>query len=423
MPRIGSSAKVRAERGGVVAGGVLGDRHRRERDDRDQQVEAEHGGDGEADAARDRPGRVLGLLGHVGDRLDPGVGDHPDRDPEREVAPGRGDAEVDVVDQDLRAEDQDEPDPDQHDLGGEVGDGEDQVQFRRLLGAADVDQGEADDQRRAADDVAGAAAQPGPEDGQVVGHEEGRDRDRDRVVEHLPPGGDEADQLVEGVAGEARGAAGLRVHHRRLGVGGGGGGEDQAGDDEGDRGQAEREGGGDAERVVDRGADVAVGGREQRADAVDAAQRFVSGDSLGHLEAAGNGHSDRIYGRCRCSPHVGAGQLGRRGAAAEGQGQLELVAEQLQHPPGALRPGGGEAPERRAARPAPRRRRGPARWRRRRRGGCRRRPGPWRARRRRRPPRAARRRWPARGRAGGRRGWRRRRRRPRARPPAPRPRR
>ena len=123
----------------------------------------------------------------------------------------------------------------------------------------------------------GAVAERLPEDGQVVGHEEGRDRDRDDVVEHLPPGGEEADQLVEGVAGEARGAARLRVHHRRLGVGGGGGDEDQAGDHEGDRGQAEREGGGDAERVVDRRADVAVGGGEQGADAVDAAQRLVSG--------------------------------------------------------------------------------------------------------------------------------------------------
>ena len=46
-----------AELGRVLAGGVLGDRHRRERDDRDQQVEAEHRDDGEADAARDRPRR------------------------------------------------------------------------------------------------------------------------------------------------------------------------------------------------------------------------------------------------------------------------------------------------------------------------------------------------------------------------------
>ena len=204
---------------------------------------------------------------------------------------------------------------------------------------------EGDDQHRAADDVAGAVAEPGPEDGQVVGHEEGRDRDRDRVVEHLPPGGDEADQLVEGVAGEAGGAAGLGEHHRRLGVGGGGGGEDQAGDDEGDRGQAEGERGGDAERVVDRGADVAVGGGEQRSDAVDAAQRFVSGDSLGHLCGTKTGHSDRIYGRGRCPLHVGAGQLGRRGAAAEAEGQLELLAQQPEDAARALPAARGEAPE------------------------------------------------------------------------------
>ena len=212
--------------------------------------------------------------------------------------------------------------------------------------------GEGDDQHRAADDVAGAVAEPGPEDGQVVGHEEGRDRDRDRVVEHLPPGGDEADQLVEGVAGEARGAAGLRVHHRRLGVGGGGRGEDQAGDDEGDRGQAEGEGGGDAERVVDRGADVAVGGGEQRADAVDAAQRFVSGDPLGHLEScAGTDRSDRIYGRGRCPPHVGSGQLGGRGAAAESQGHARArarrSAEHARAP--SARPRRRQTPERPAA--------------------------------------------------------------------------
>ena len=179
-----------------------------------------------------------------------------------------------------------------------------------------------------------------PEHGQVVGHEVGRDRDRDRVVEHLPPGGDEADQLVEGVAGEARGAAGLGVHHGRLGVGGGGRGEDQAGDDEGDRGQAEGEGGGDAEGVVDRGADVAVGRREQRADAVDTAQRFVSGDPLGQLR-----YSTRIYGCGRCALHVGWAELGRRPAAAEGERQLQLGAEQLEHPQRPRLAPGREPPE------------------------------------------------------------------------------
>ena len=42
---------------------------------------------------------------------------------------------------------------------------------------------------------------------------------------------------------------------------------------------------------------------------------------------------------------MGAGQVGGRGAAAERQGELELVAEQAEDPTGALRSGGGEAPE------------------------------------------------------------------------------
>ena len=75
------------ELGRVVAGGVLGHRHRRERDGGQERVQAEHGQDRRADAARDGPRRVPRLLGHVRDRLDPRVGDHPDRDPEREVAP------------------------------------------------------------------------------------------------------------------------------------------------------------------------------------------------------------------------------------------------------------------------------------------------------------------------------------------------
>ena len=228
-------------------------------------------------------------------------------------------------------------------------------------------------------------------------------------------------QLVEGVAGEARGAAGLRVHHRRLGVGGGG--------------ERRRSGpaimnvtgvspsaksGDDAERVVDRRADVAVGGGEQRADAVDAAQRLVSAGFAGPSR------------RCRArpsSPNIrtrpvpaarGRGvRSRRRGAAAERQRQLELLAQQLEHPAGALLAADRQAPERRAARPARRRRRAPARPRRRCRGGCRRPPAP-----RTRPPTASttsgsastRRR--RRRRAGARRGWRRRRRPRRARPRA-----
>ena len=106
----------------------------------------------------------------------------------------------------------------------------------------------------------------------VVRHEERRDRDRDDVVEHLAPGGEEGPELVERVARERRRAARLGVHRRRLGVRRGGAEEDHAGDDEDDRRQAERERGDEPERVVDRRADVAVGGREERVDPEHALQ-------------------------------------------------------------------------------------------------------------------------------------------------------
>ena len=111
-----------------------------------------------------------------------------------------------------------------------------------------------DDDQRAHDHVPRVLLERIPEDREVVGDEERRDGDRDDVVEHLGPAGPEADDLVEGVAGEARRAPGLGVAHRALGVGRGRRGEDQAGDDEDQRREPERERRRDAERVVDRGA-------------------------------------------------------------------------------------------------------------------------------------------------------------------------
>ena len=111
----------------------------------------------------------------------------------------------------------------------------------------------------------GRGAQRLPEQAaDVVGHEERRDGDRGDVGEHLRPRGEERPELVERAPREARRAAGLRVHRRRLGVGGRGAEEEEPRDDEDDRGQAQRERGDEAERVVDRRPDVAVGRREQR---------------------------------------------------------------------------------------------------------------------------------------------------------------
>ena len=128
----------------------------------------------------------------------------------------------------------------------------------------DVDRDEQDDHDRADDDVPRVLPQRLPEDREVVRDEERRDGDRDDVVQHLRPGGSEADELVEGVAREARRAARLRVAHRALGVGERGRREDQARDDEDERRQPEREDRRDAERVVDRRADVPVRRRKER---------------------------------------------------------------------------------------------------------------------------------------------------------------
>jgi hypothetical protein len=168
---------------------------------------------------------------------------------------------------------------DQHQqhLGQEVGDSQRHVQRRRLLDAADVDDRQHDDHDRAGDDVAGRMAQLRPEQpADVVRDEERGDRDRRRVGQHLRPGGEERPELVERAAREARRAARLRVHRGRLGVRGGGHEEEHAGDDEDDRRQAQRIRRDETQRVIDGGADVAVGGGEERVGPEDALKAFQS---------------------------------------------------------------------------------------------------------------------------------------------------
>jgi hypothetical protein len=257
-----------AEQRRIGAVGGLLHRQRRERDHRQQGVDGEDRDDHPVDRGRDRLRLVLGLLGHVRDRLDAGVGDHPHRDGEEEVLPRRGDPEVDVVDQRARREDEHEADHHEQQLGEEVDHGQQYVDAGRLLDAHHVDQAEDDDDADAEEDVRRAVAQRVDADdaAEVVRHEERRDGDRDRVVEHLRPGGKEGRELVEGAARERGRAARLRVHRRGLGVGGGRQIEDEAGDDEDDRRQAQRERRHEAQRVIDRRPDVAVGRREEGVD-------------------------------------------------------------------------------------------------------------------------------------------------------------
>src|SRR5947207_88618 len=83
-------------------------------------------------------------------------------------------------------------------------------------------------------------------------HGEGAEGQDDQVVEDDRPARDEAPELVEGVAGEGRGAAALRVEGVALHVGEHRDHEEQAGQDEDERGQPERVAGHDPERVVER---------------------------------------------------------------------------------------------------------------------------------------------------------------------------
>jgi hypothetical protein len=193
----------------------------------------------------------------------PRVGDHRDRQGEDQLRPRRRRAEVHLVDQQARVEHEDEADDREDDLRREVEHGQAEVELRGLPEAADVERRQQRDHRDAADDVARRVLERRPERGQVVRHEERRDGDRDDVVERQRPAGEERRDLVERVASERRRAARLREHRRALRVRLRGQREQSAGQHEDDRRQPERMRRDEPQRVVDRGADVAVSRREQ----------------------------------------------------------------------------------------------------------------------------------------------------------------
>ena len=121
-----------------------------------------------------------------------------------------------------------------------------------------------------------------PEDREVMRNEERRNGNGHDVHEHLRPRCGEGDELVERVPRKARRSAGFRVAHRALAVGGRRAGEDQSGNDEDDRRQAERVDSREAECVVDRGADVPVGGGEERGRAEYPLELHLPTSAAGH---------------------------------------------------------------------------------------------------------------------------------------------
>ena len=186
-------------------------------------------------------------------------------------------------------------DDDHRQLQGDVGEGED---GQRPLAAAagdveDVEHAGGDDHRAGDADLPAGLGEVGGDRLQVV-----RDRDRrqggdDQVVDQDRPAGDEGDQLVEGVAGEARGAAALAEHRPALDVAERGQHEEQAGGEEDQRRQAEAAVGDDAEREVDREADRRVDGDEEPGDA-EAALQQAAPTRRGCAAPAGSGCAHRV---------------------------------------------------------------------------------------------------------------------------------
>ena len=259
----------------VRPGAVADHRQRRQRHHGHPGVHAEHRDQDVVDRQRHVPARVARLLGHVRDGLDPGVGEHGQRQREDQMRVARRRAQVDLVDEQRRVQHEYRADADDQDLGGQVEHSEHEVEVRGLADPADVQPGEQRDHDQAADHVSGRMGQRLPERAQVVGHEERRDRDRQDVVEAEGPAGEERDQFVERVAGKTRRAARLREHRRALGVRLGRQGEQPTGQHEHHRREAQRVGGNQTQRVVDRRAHVAVGGREQAAYTYAAPQSML----------------------------------------------------------------------------------------------------------------------------------------------------
>ena len=67
------------------------------------------------------------LLGQVGDGLEPRVGEHGERKREREVVPGRGDAEVGSLRERVGRDDEREAEDDEQELRREVEPGDDEA--------------------------------------------------------------------------------------------------------------------------------------------------------------------------------------------------------------------------------------------------------------------------------------------------------
>ena len=244
-------------------------RHRHQRDRRHPGVDERH--PERADAGH--PLQVLAadvdVGGEVGGGLDPGVGEHRDHRGVDDVAETGIGEEVELGGEAVGLHDDQAADDDHRQLQAEVGEGE---QGQRALPLApgdveDVEHADGGDHRRGDPDLPAGSGEVAADRLQVVRDRERRESDDDQVVDQDRPAGDEGDQLVEGVAGEGRGATPLAEHRPALDVGQRRQPEEEPGGEEDQRRQTEALVGDDAECEVDRESNRRVGRREQPRDA------------------------------------------------------------------------------------------------------------------------------------------------------------
>ena len=254
---------------------------RRHRDEGDQDVDRDDGGDAAEHRARQVDSGAAGFLGEVRDRLEPGERQHRERQREGERVPGRLVAERHAARERVAGEDEDEPEHDEEQLGDQVERRHDDAEAVERRAADQPHAGDEGDHRDAEDDVPRVVVERGDLERarQVVRDEERRQGDHDQVVEAERPAGEEAGEVVVGAADERRGAAGLGDRRGALGVRERDDEEEQADDQEDERREAERVGGEDAEGEVDRRCDLAVGDGEERARVELAAE---AGELAGH---------------------------------------------------------------------------------------------------------------------------------------------
>ena len=250
------------------------DREGRDPDDADRDRDRHDGADPREEASWQRAPRLLRLGRQVRDRLEPRVREHRERERERELVPRRVRAEVDPAER-VRIEEEREPEHDQEHVRDHGNDRDDDGQPVELRPADEPDGRQREDHCHSDDDVPRRVAELlQAERREVVRDEDRRQRRHDQVVEEQHPARREARGIVERAPDEQRRTAGLRDRRSSLGVRHRNEQEDDTCREQDERGEPERVQRDDAEREVERRADLAVRHRGERDPAERTRQPF-----------------------------------------------------------------------------------------------------------------------------------------------------